>query len=353
MALRKGQFYSVQNINSNNEDQSDENVKKHLSNFEIPLNNNFLQIANNELNQFKGFLNRLLQMNQSALTNKISFAENLAFRLLGTIDWHKANFDELKQFIEPFLNTNYLNLNHLIFKENGKFLHLKQNEAHEAIHTWAGFRTKMNCLLVENPNVFNLSDLEEKKERSLFFRHKNKKIEGHFESLLNLNSIEERVKEIMILYLIAKWSKDDSSLKFSTFFHYGIPRARVRHSTLIDTSILMSENIKDVSAASSGDSSGNFSHLSSPSSASSKLADHDIDHKPPVVKYYSRPHTRQVRRLNRSSSFLNALNSSSEKETPEIEKKNTSAQGAKRDDLKYVNGGIIAHGNVYFPMSKK
>lgn len=354
--LRQGHFTSSQAAFYQDEN---ENPDRNLSKFEIPINNNFVQLANDELNQFKGFLNRLLQMNQSALTNKISFAENLAFRLLGTIDWHKANFDELKQFIEPFLNSQYLNLNHLIFKENGKFLHLKQTEAHEAIHTWTAYRTKMNGLLIENPNMFSFNFSEEKREKKHFFWHKNKKIEGPFESILHFDDIDDHLKEVMFLYLIAKWSKDDSTLKFSTFFHYGLPRARARESTLPDNSLILAENFKDISASSgassmigTNDSNGSscFSDFSSPSSSSSKIEDPnhhvrivDDETKPPAVRFYTRPQKIQLR-LNRTSSFMNNTNENSS---------NESSRNAQRPDLKYVNGGIIASGNVYFPKAKK
>lgn len=356
---RKGQYLSVQNLNA--DDPSSE--MRNLSKFEVPQNENFLNEANIELNKFKGFLNRLLQMNQSASTNKISFAENLAFRLLGTIDWHKSNFDELKQFIQPFLNTQHLNLDHLIFKENGKFLHLKQSEAHEAIHTWAEYRTKMNSTLVENPDVFDLTFSHEKKEKKHFW-HKNKKIEGPLENLFALNDIQNRLKEIMILYLIAKWSKDDSSLKFSTFFHYGIPRARLRHLSKAETTLFVAENPKDVSV-SSGTSSmaegsntlSSSSTLSSPSHSSSKLDQEFVQTKQPNVRYYTRPCVkRRIRRVNNSSSNLSSLNSTKEREPPVqevVEEKVQNVEQTKRPDLKYVSGGIIASGNVYFPASRK
>ncbi|RNA09024.1 hypothetical protein BpHYR1_023370 [Brachionus plicatilis] len=360
---RKGENLSALNLNAGDPNPG----MKNLSRFEIPQNENFLEEANVELNKFKEFLNRLLQMNQSASTNKISFAENLAFRLLGTIDWHKSNFDELKQFIQPFLNSHHLNLDHLIFKENGKFLHLKQCEAHEAIHTWTEYRTRMNTILIENPEIFSLTFSHEKKEKKHFW-HKNKKIEGPFENLLGFNNIQNRLKEIMILYLIAKWSKDDSSLKFSTFFHYGIPRARVRQSTLGDSSIILSENVKDVSV-SSGTSSmndrsnliGSSSALSSPSDSSSKVEQDFVQTKQSNVRYYTRPCVRRrIRRTNNSSSNLSSFNSSREREPEqtirepvEEKEKVPTIEPSKRADLKYVSGGIVTNTNVYFPVPRK
>lgn len=351
---RKGEFLSVPNLDT----VDPYSEKKKFSNFEVPQNENFLVEANVELNKFKGFLNRLLQMNQSATTNKISFAENLAFRLLGTIDWHKSNFDELKKFIQPFLNSQHLNLDHLIFKENGKFVHLKQCEAHEAIHTWAEYRTKMNSILIENPDIFNLTFSHEKKEKKHFW-HKNKKMEGAFENLLGFNNMQNRLKEIMILYLIAKWSKDDSSLKFSVFFHYGIPRARIRQSTLGD-GIFLSENVKDISVSSGTSSMTNNtfgSSFSSPSYSSSKVEHDIVQVKQPNVRYYTRPCLkRRICRSNYSSNNLSSLNSTSkEREEPEREIVEVPPvyPDAKRVDLKYVSGGIVTNRNVYFPAMKK
>lgn len=157
--------------------QNEEN-KEFLSKFELPFNDDILNTASHELDQFKNFLNYLLKMNQSCLTNQISYAENMAFRVLGSIDWTKSNFDEIKQFIDPVVNTQHLNLNHMISKENGKFLQLKQNEVHEAIHEWSYWRLKLNKLLISNPSIFISGDIcDEKKQKQVCSKKTIKKIQ--------------------------------------------------------------------------------------------------------------------------------------------------------------------------------
>lgn len=353
-------FLKPKSASTNNQSTEDEHLFC-FSNYQLPIHNDILDSAHKELELFKKFLNHLLQINQSALTNKISFAENMAFRVLASIDWTKANFDELKKFIDPYLNCQHLNLNHLVLKEHGKFMNLKQHEVHEAIHEWSQWRLKLNKSIINNPALFELSftDLNDSKASGLFRRNKNqnkKELE-----ILSLSKLDPRIKEILSLYMIAKWSNDNSGLKFTLYFHYGIPRARLR---TIQTNGQINNKVESISKC--------INDSGIPMSASSSFADVSLPLSPPFssssfkdgsfqVKYNSRPMVdnyytknempfhkppRPIRpKQNLSISSFEFQNQSKQSNN------NTSINSNK--ELKFVKGGILTNNNVYYPAIKK
>lgn len=200
---------------------------------------------------------------------------------------------------------------------------------------------------------------------------------------LNLSNIDPRLKEILTLYMIAKWSKDDSCLKFTTFFHYGIPRARLR--TPIDAEkVTPSQRSQDssfnptsysmlsTSSISASSNAYDVLPLSPPCSSSSKIDDsftsysnsNSFESQRPSVHYYTR-NTKAMRMvpkkvksastssINDSKLSFKANESIKIKQPIKIETTTNVVEAIARNDLKMVRGGIVTNKNVYFPSTKQ
>lgn len=147
-----------------------------LARVDIPLSNSIMNTACNELTSFKRFLSNLISINESAQSEKISFAENMAFRLLGSMDWTNATFADIKKLLNPLANSRHIDLNFFITKEYGKFLKLKEKEAKQALHEWFEWRVKLNDHLIQNFKKKSKADRDPRR-RNLFLRiRKSKKL---------------------------------------------------------------------------------------------------------------------------------------------------------------------------------
>jgi len=122
---------------------------------------------------------------------RVSLAESLAFRLLASVDWPNLGRDEFKEIFDPILSLKHLSLDSFLTKTHCSLLKFREDEVKNALYLWSDWRTKLNSSKDFNDPLSGEDDL-------------------------------------ILMFAMAKWSSDDSNLKFGTFLHYGIPRAKLR-----------------------------------------------------------------------------------------------------------------------------
>ena len=198
-----------------------------MSHFEIPFNQNLLKETTKKLTMFNKTIQNMLSYNTSA---QISLAETLAFRQLASVDWSKIDLYDFRKVFKPLVDSKHLiDLDNILIKNHGSYFKFNQEEVQLAISHWLDFRLKLNNDLIEsfknlkeNRSYFNTDSKE---------NYSTDSIDSGFEGMNDgMNSLNENN---FTLYVLAKWSGDDSSLKLKTFMHYGIPRAKIRYPTII------------------------------------------------------------------------------------------------------------------------
>jgi len=159
----------------------------HFLKQEIPLSRSLLSKSASELQKFTKVIQHMLAGHKQPF----GLSESLAFRLLASVDWPNLDQHAFHQMFSPILNLRHLSLDSVLTKVHCGLLKLTENEVKSALQLWSDWRTK----LVQSDSVDEPPGGED---------------------------------DLIIMYAMAKWSSDDSSLKFGTYLHYGIPRAKLR-----------------------------------------------------------------------------------------------------------------------------
>ncbi len=187
---------------------SDEEFTSCTPSEEIFFSHDLVDTASSQLLKFKQTVQHMLSNSSSG---DISFAENLAFRYLGSIDWNKKNFDEFKTLFSPIVYKKHFSLDSLLSKKHGKHFKFKDTEINKSIHDWCYWRKKLNDVLYEKNEQSN-TDPSENELHLLKLKNFNQEIDLEIN-----NSTNESNKEACVSYIISKWSQDDSQLNFSTY----------------------------------------------------------------------------------------------------------------------------------------
>lgn len=170
---------------------------------DIPFNETLIIKAFTELNKFVNVIEKILVAKKSSIkTNNISFAESLAFRILANVDWTCTDLNDLKKEFEPIFNAKHIDLDSLLIKNHCSYLKLKETEKKEALSLWIDWRLNINNEI----NIIEFSKFETNKK----------------------NSLIKQNDDLMLMHALAKWSDDDSTMKFGAYLHHGIPRAKIR-----------------------------------------------------------------------------------------------------------------------------
>lgn len=171
--------------------------------FEIPFNEVLINKAFSELSKFVNVIEKIIMPKSKMKTKNITFSERLAFRIVADVDWTCTDFIELKKEFETILNAKHIGFDNLLTKKHCRYLKLKKAEVKEALSLWTDWRLDIN-------SSFNGSNKE-----SIELRNTKK------------NALLQQNEDLMLMHAFAKWSADDSKMKFGTFLHYGIPRAKI------------------------------------------------------------------------------------------------------------------------------
>lgn len=198
-------------------------MKNNLLDIHIPQDTTLINQSSKELFKFAEIIQCILNRRKTS-RNNISFSESLAFRLLASIDWSETDLNEFKKNFTPLLTLKHLDLESQLIKSHSSHLKFKENEVKDALYLWSNWRR----------NFMNNSESTNEDQ----------------------NTLVKKDDDLMTLYALSRWSENDSSMKFGTFLHYGIPRARLLPSQeihdeeipeLLNTTYTVSYNTGDQS----------------------------------------------------------------------------------------------------------
>jgi hypothetical protein len=181
--------------------------KESLKQIHIPVQAECVQSVFHEFEHVRHALNVVFQLNRDALRKQTTFAQSIAYRVLGSIDWTCADFGQIEQLFKTRAKDDVS-----ISKEQGKFIKLSEVEVKQGVYEWILWRIKYNNSLIDSS------------KHSYDMKH------------LPFAFDDNKTKQTVCLYMIAKWANDNSSLDFGSYMHYGLPRARIRtHANQSDT----------------------------------------------------------------------------------------------------------------------
>jgi hypothetical protein len=167
--------------------------------FHIPIRIETVHTAFEEFEQLQNALNSIFQINRDVLRKKTTFAQSIAYRVLGSIDWTRADFSQIEQVFKASSKKTLS-----ISREQGKYIKLNEAEVKRGVYEWVLWRINFNNSLIESPEqAGRMSNLPPK-------------------------SADDKISESDYLYMIAKWANDESCLDLGSYIHYGLPRARIR-----------------------------------------------------------------------------------------------------------------------------
>lgn len=153
----------------------------------------------------------------------MTLAESIAYRFMASIDWTRYNIKESYAVIYPLLKTNSETLCSFLSQDYGILMHLKDSEVKKSIHEWSLWRTEANkeiwMLIKRNILEPKSSDDDNTLNNSADFQNLFQE---------KVSTAGKNLHDLVMMYVIAKWSSDKSRMRFGTFMHYGIPRARIR-----------------------------------------------------------------------------------------------------------------------------